>query len=443
MDKSDNLKELAKEIFNEALRAADPVEATHRHFRVKSNVIFAGGIDYFCDRFKRIYAVGAGKASAKMARAIEESLGDKLTGGLVIVKKGGLERLNKVEVREAGHPVPDRAGLEATTALMGLVSRLDKDDLVINLISGGGSALLTAPADGVPFEDKQAATELMLKAGMKIDGTNAVRKHLSKVKGGRLAKLAYPATLISLVLSDVIGDKLEVIASGPTVADPSTFAEALEWLKRYDLQDKVPALVRSHLEMGVKGRVEETPKPSDPVFKKSQDLVVGSNRLSLEAAEACARKRGLNTLLLTSSIQGEASTLAKFYASILSEILSGGRPVSRPACIIIGGEPTVTVRGNGKGGRSQELALAMAMEIEGLEGAMGLFAGTDGTDGPTDAAGAFADWQTIGRARALNLDARDFLDRNDSFHFFSKLSDLFVTGPTGTNVMDVHILIVD
>jgi glycerate 2-kinase len=441
MSRLSGLRQMAMDIFRDGLLAADPVEAVHRQFKVKGGLLQIGDVDYFLKQFHRIWVVGAGKASAKMARAIEESLDEKVSGGLVIVKYGCGEKLRRITLREAGHPLPDEKGLAATAELLEFLKKIGKDDLVINLISGGGSSLLAAPAEGISLADSQATTELMLRAGMKIDEVNAVRKHLSRITGGRMARAVYPATIISLILSDVVGDRLDVIASGPTVPDTSTFKDAVDLLGRFRILEQAPVSVRKHLESGASGKIEETPKPGDPAFERAQNLVIGSNLISLMAAKQRSHKLELNTVLLTSTVQGEARELAKIYAAVFREILKSGNPAPAPACVVMGGEPTVTVRGKGKGGRSQELALAIAMEIQDLEGAFFLAAGTDGTDGPTDAAGAFADWTTVSRAKNVGMDPADFLARNDSYNFFATLGDLIKTGPTGTNVMDVHLLI--
>jgi len=442
MARLDGLKQIGLDIFHQALRAADPVEAVHRSFRLKDTVLKIGEVDYFLNQFKAIRVIGAGKAGARMAKAIEESLADQISGGLVIVKYGHSETLKKIQAREAGHPIPDQAGLSATRELMQLAQKTGRDDLVINLISGGGSALLVAPADGISLEQKQIATELLLRSGMSINEINLIRKHISRVKGGRLARILSPATVISLILSDVIGDPLEVIASGPTAPDSTTYAQAIQLIKAHRLWEQIPESVGEILLLGAKGKLEETPRPDDPVFSRVQNIIIGSNLISLNSARYCAQKLGLNTVLLSSAIQGEARVLAKFYAGIFKEIIKSGNPVKPPACIIAGGEPTVTVKGKGKGGRNQELALAVAMEIAGLAGALFISAGTDGTDGPTDAAGAIADWETVSRAKSRNMDPAKYLAENDSYNFFYPLGDLIITGPTGTNVMDIHLLLI-
>ena len=440
--RQEGLKQMALDIFFEALRAADPMEAVHRYFKVKGALLQLKEIDYFLDQFRKIWVIGAGKASVRMAKAVEESLSERIYSGMVIVKYGYGEKLKKIEVYEAGHPLPDAQGLKATQKLLAFTEKINQDDLVINLISGGGSALLVAPEPGISLEDKQKLTQMMLEAGLRIDEMNTVRKHISRVKGGKLAQKIYPATLISLILSDVVGDSLEVISSGPTAPDPSTFSQTKEILSRYQLWEKIPLSIKKVIEEGIKGKREETPKPGDKIFARVQNLIIGSNYLSLKSACKFAQKLGFNTLILTSTIQGEVKELAKFYGSIFREVVKSGNPISPPACIIAGGEPTVKIRGDGKGGRAQELALAVAKEIDGLEGALFLSAGTDGTDGPTEAAGAVCDFNTISRARAREMDPEEYLSRNDSYHFFYPLGDLVITGPTGTNVMDIHILLV-
>jgi glycerate 2-kinase len=442
MDRITGLREVAEATFQEALLAADPVEAVLRNFRVKEDVLIVGDVDYFLSQFQRIFVVGAGKGAARMARAVEQVLGMRIHDGIVIVRQGYGERLGRIRVAEAGHPVPDQAGLKATSELISLVEQADENDLVICLISGGGSSLLVSPARDINLDDLQKATELFLSSGMSIQEINTVRKHISRIKGGRFAQKIFPATLITLILSDVIGDRLDVIASGPTVPDPSTFSQAVYILEKYKILDQMPARVRAVLEKGSSGDEPETPDETSEIFRRVQNLIVGSNRLSLKAAEYKARRMGMNTMILSSSIRGEAREVAKFYAALAEEILKSGSPVKAPACLIAGGEPTVTVRGSGKGGRNQELALAVALEIQNLPGIVFLSAGTDGTDGPTDAAGAFSDSETIIRARHRMINPQEYLDNNNSYEFFLNLGDLINTGPTGTNVMDIHLVLV-
>ena len=441
------MKSLAKlrndgmSIFQAGLKAADPVGAILRHVKLAGDTLEVGAKRYDLARYKGIYAVGAGKASARMAQALEQILGSRLRG-VVNVKYGHAVPLKVIKVNEAGHPVPDEAGVPGTLEMLRLLEQCDERSLVFFLVSGGGSALLPGPAKGLTLEDKQRTTQALLESGATIQEINAVRKHISRVKGGRLARVAYPATVVSLILSDVVGDSLDSIASGPTVPDPSTFADCLRVIEKYRIAEKIPPTVKSYLERGAKGGLEETPKPSDPVFQRVQNLIVGSNRLALVAAKEKAEELGYHGLILSSLIQGETRDAAGFHAAIGKEILETGNPVSRPACVISGGETTVTIGGDGLGGRNQEFALAAAIGIAGLEGIVMLSGGTDGTDGPTDAAGAWADGSTCARARAVGMNPMSFLADNDSYHFFQRLDDLLITGPTFTNVMDLRLILV-
>lgn len=436
------LRKKALDIFEAALRAADPAEAVLRHLRVERGALAAGGRRYPLDSFGRIYVVGAGKAGAAMARAVERLLGRRISAGLLNVKYGHTAKLRRIELNECGHPVPDRAGVDGAQRIAALVRQAGKDDLVICLVSGGASALLPAPAPPVTLEDKQETTRLLLACGAGIHEINAVRKHISLLKGGQLARLASPAGVLSLLLSDVIGDDLDVIGSGPTAPDASTFASARAVLVKYQLEDRVPRSVSERLRLGAAGQLPETPKASDEIFCKVQNVIVGSNRLAVEAAAARAREIGFRPVVLSTFIEGETREVARVHAAVAKEILASGRPARPPVCVISGGETTVTLRGSGLGGRNQEFALAAAIDLDGLPGVVLLSAGTDGTDGPTDAAGAIADGHTLRRARALGLDAAKHLAANDSYRFFEPLGDLIRTGPTNTNVMDIRLLLV-
>ena len=437
----ENVKDTCLAIFRAGLAAVDPQEAVKRVLRLSGDDLRVGERSYRVKDFKRIVVVGAGKAGAPMAQAVEGVLGDRLEGGLVIVKYGYTAALEKVEVVEGGHPIPDEAGQRGANDLLEMVKGLGEDDLVLCLISGGGSALLPVPVEGVGLAEKQETTKILLESGASIHEINAIRKHLSRIKGGWLAKAAAPATVVSLVLSDVIGDDLDVIASGPTVGDRSTFAECLRVIERYHLESRIPPAVWDHLQKGAAGTVQETPKPDDPVFRTAYHLIVGSNILCLEATARKAEELGYHTRILSSLVEGETREVAKAHGAILKEIIRTGKPLAPPACIISGGETTVTIHGKGKGGRNQEFVLACGMEIAGWEGAAVFSAGTDGTDGPTDAAGAFADWRMAERAQEMGLDPNAALRENDSYPFFERLGDLIITGPTNTNVMDVRILI--
>ena len=421
-------------ILRAALAAADPAAAVARHLSVKDGTLAAGRQRYRLDQFENIFVIGAGKASAAMARAVERLLGPRITGGVINVKYGDGGKLRRIELNPCGHPIPDENGMRGAERIAELARNAGPRDLLISLISGGASALLPLPAPPVTLEHKQRLTQMLLECGANIHEINCVRKHLSQIKGGQLARLAYPAAVLTLILSDVIGDDLDVIGSGPTVPDRSTFAEAAAILQKYNLWKKAPREIVTRIR-----RAEtETPKPGDPAFTRVQNLIVGSNRLAVDAAARQARQLGYRTLILSSYIQGETREIAKMHAAIAKEIVASGHPVRPPACIISGGETTVTIRGKGLGGRNQEFALAAAIEIDGLKGVTILSAGTDGTDGPTDAAGALATGDTV----RGNPDAQKYLSENDSYRYFESLGDLIKTGPTGTNVMDIRVILV-
>ncbi len=438
----DPLRRDAKKIFLHAVQAADPKNVLSSQVSVSGHSLRIGKCKFPLLKYERVWVAGAGKASAAMAVHLEKLLGSKIAGGVVNVKYGHGQKLKKIRVQEAGHPLPDEQGQAGAREMVRLLTGLGENDLVIFLISGGGSALLPYPAEGITLEEKQAVTNLLLGSGATIQEINTVRKHLSRVKGGGVAKIAYPATLVSLILSDVIGDPLDAIASGPTVPDPTTFEDGLRILNRYDLGGKIPPSVAAHLREGAEGKKEETLKEGDPVFAKVHNCVIGNSLLAMEAARKAARDLGYRTLLLSSMVEGEAREVAKVHSAISKEVLVSENPVSPPACIISGGETTVTLKGKGKGGRNQEFALSAALEIAGWEDILILSGGTDGTDGPTDAAGAFADGRTWIRGRTMGLDAWSFLKENDSYSFFRQLGDLLITGPTGTNVMDLQIVLV-
>jgi len=436
-------KKTLREIFMVGIRAVDPEEAVRCHIELSGNELRVGGCSYQLERFKRIFVTGFGKATAPMAKALEQILGERLTGGWITVKYGHGLPLKKIRVMEAGHPVPDQAGLEAARYILERLKVCTEHDLVLCAFSGGGSALCPAPRPPILLEEKQVTTRLLLECGADIFELNSLRKHMSLSKGGQLAKIVYPARVVSLFLSDVVGDPLDVIASGPTVADPGTFADCIRIIERYGLSEKLPASVLELLRNGASGLVEETPKPNDVVFERVQNLVVGSNRAALLASAQKASELGYVPLVLSSFVQGEAREIAQAFAAIGKEIVSSGHPVSAPACVLAGGETTVTIRGEGKGGRNQEFALAVALGLDGWPKISVLSAGTDGSDGPTEAAGAFAGADTCRNGAHKGLNPFDHLSRNDSYSFFKAIGDLFITGPTRTNVMDVICMIVD
>lgn len=442
------MRKAAEAIFSKAVAAVNPFEALKKTLHIQNNILKIKGPEgseksFDLDQVQRVFLIGTGKASVSMARAMEEMMNGRLTSGIIITKHGHGLPLKKTEVIEAGHPLPDQKGLEGAKKIQSLLKESGEKDLVIFLVSGGGSALLPLPSEGISLEEKEKTTQLLLDCGADIIEINTIRKHISQIKGGWLARWAYPSTVLTFILSDVVGDPLDSIASGPTVPDTSTFKEAWEILEKYDLVPKVPSSVRNHLAAGREGKIDETPKPGDGVFNKVHHRLIGSNIIALRAADAEAVSLGFNTLILSSSIVGEAREVARFHGSLAKEVFSSGHPVPKPACIISGGETTVTIKGHGKGGRNQEFVLAGAFEIMDLEKTVLLSGGTDGTDGPTDAAGAIADHTTIRRAQTLGLNAKAHLNNNDAYPFFEKLGDLLMTGPTQTNVMDVRILLME
>ena len=434
------VREQAMRLVRAALDAVDPARAVHEAVQREANLLRVGPATYDLGDYEHVYLIGGGKAGAPMAQAMAEILGSALTGGWVNVKEGHLAEGDLqpcLVIHEAGHPIPDERGQRGAAEVLRIARQATEHDLIFCLISGGGSALLPLPVDGITLADLQALTDALLRCGATINEINAVRKHCSQIKGGQLARAAYPATVIALLLSDVVGNPLDVIASGPTVPDTSTFAEAQAVIDRYQIEDVLPHSIRAHLRDGLEGRVAETPKAGDPAFERIRTTVIGSNAIAARAARAEAEAMGYHTLLLSTYIEGEAREVAKVFAAVGKSLVAEGWPLSLPACVIAGGETTVTVRGDGKGGRNQELALAAAIALQGWEGVTLVTLATDGTDGPTDAAGAIVDGETVMRAQALDLPAGDYLSRNDAYTFFDRLSDLIRTGPTNTNVNDL------
>ncbi|HLY20700.1 MAG TPA: glycerate kinase [Bryobacteraceae bacterium] len=420
------LRRQARSILRAALHAANPADAVTRRLAREDFT-----------RYRNVYIVGAGKAGASMGRAAERVLGRRIASGLLNVKYGHTAALRRIVLNECGHPVPDQRGVDGARRIAEIAAGAGQDDLVLCLISGGASALLPLPADPITLDEKQQTTKMLLSCGANIHEFNTVRKHISRIKGGQLARMAYPAQVLALLLSDVIGDDLDVIGSGPTAPDASTFARSRAILEHYGIFQRVPSSVRRRIAQGQSGAVPETPKPGDPIFSRVRNQVIGSNRLAVDAAAARARELGFRTLVLSTFIEGETREIARMHAALAREIVYSGRPLKPPACIITGGETTVTLRGDGLGGRNQEFVLAAAIDIAGLPNVVVLSAGTDGSDGPTDAAGAIADGRTLSR----DPRAPEFLARNDSYHYFEGLDDLVVTGPTNTNVMDVRLVL--
>lgn len=443
MTRTDNrLRKDAISIFRAGLAAVEPVEAVRSHLILDGSTLLAGEDAIPLPDHGRILVLGAGKAAAPMAAALEKLLGKRITQSLHVVKYGHLYPVERSTIIEAGHPVPDRNGLDGSRRILETAQSAEENDLVICLLSGGGSALLPCPAPPVTLEEKQETTRLLLASGASIGEVNAIRKHLSLIKGGGLAKAVYPARLLTLILSDVVGDPLDVIASGPTVPDPTTFQDALEIINSYGLRDKAPLSVVDRLVKGSTGGLTETPKEGSPEFEKTLNIIVANNDMALAAAHVEAKSLGYNASIIPYPVEGEAREEAEAHLEKVRDIISDGYPVAPPACLISGGETTVTLAGNGKGGRNLEYALASAIGLEGLDGVVLLSAGTDGTDGPTDAAGAIIDSRTTAKARAAGLDPGQYLENNDSYTFFEATGELFKTGPTLTNVMDIQIVVV-
>ncbi len=436
-----NRRSDALQVFQAALAAADSRAAVRRSLQLTDWLLIVDSTHIQLDNTSRMVTVGAGKASAQMAQVVEEILGERISAGLVSVKEGHGAATRMIEVREASHPLPDSRSLANGQAIIARVRGLSSQDVVLCLISGGGSALMEALGEGLSLEHLRTITGTLMHAGANIVELNCVRKHLSLIKGGQLARWAQPATVCSLILSDVVGDDLSSIASGPTCADPTTFADAIEVMRRFEVDRLSEAHdVNVYLERGVRGEVPDTPKPDDPLFGKVHNVIIGSNRLALEAAAQHARSLGYATELITAFLQGEAREVGKVLAAMAREKIVQG---AQRLCLLAGGETTVTVRGNGQGGRNQELVLSAALALDGIDGVTVLSAATDGGDGSSDAAGAMADGRTLRRARAAGLNAQHMLDQNDSHHFFQALNDQVVSGPTGTNVNDVVIMIID
>ncbi|MBW2120015.1 MAG: glycerate kinase [Deltaproteobacteria bacterium] len=437
----------AEEIFKGSLDAVDPYLAVKRFVRVEGNRLTLGledrvDVELDLTKYDRISLVGGGKATAPMAKAMENLMGEKIYKGMINVKYGFTQELAQTEIIEADHPLPDNNGVEGTKRILDFLQKAGEKDLIFSLISGGGSALLPQPAGKITLSEKQELTRGLLKCGASIDEINAVRKHISFSKGGQMARAASPATTINLMLSDVVGDRMDVIASGPFVPDTSTYKDVWGIFRKYDLKD-IPRAIHDHLTAGAEGRIPETPKADEPIFEKVFNFIVGSNILALESAKKKAEQFGYETLILSSMVEGETKEVARVHSAIAREIVKTGRPISPPACIISGGETTVTIHGDGLGGRNQEFCLAAAPDLVELPPRVVILSGgTDGNDGPTDAAGAVVDPFTVRRGRDMGMEAAEFLSNNDAYHFFEKTDELLMTGPTNTNVMDVRLVLV-
>ncbi|MGE5224551.1 MAG: glycerate kinase type-2 family protein [Omnitrophica WOR_2 bacterium] len=429
-------------ILFEAVQAVEPGQAIGKFCQREGSTFLVADQPYDLNHHPHVFLAGAGKAGAPMAVKVGNILGPYLTNGIVVVKEGylNISSLEKVKIYQAGHPIPDERGVQATHLIQGMLRECRQDDLVIYAISGGGSALLTSPVADVSLESLQELTNLLLSRGATINEINTLRKHLDEVKGGKLARIAGRATQLGFILSDVVGDPLDVIASGPTAPDPTTYSQAYEVLERYGLQDSVANEILKHIQAGMKGEIPDNPKEDDPLFTCVRNRIIGSNRQAAEAALEQARKEGFQTLILTNFLQGEARQAGQFLGSIARQVAVYGSPISRPACILAGGETTVTVTGNGSGGRNQEMALGAVHALAGLKDIALVTLATDGGDGPTDAAGAVVTGDTLERAHKNGMEPQANLKNNDAYHFFNRLGDLLKPGPTLTNVNDLTFL---
>jgi glycerate 2-kinase len=440
--KSKILQKQGLKIFKAGIRAVNPEKLIKRFLRKEKDKLYIGNRLYDLSKIRKVIVVGAGKGSAKMAKATEEVLGNRIHSGMVITKYGYLSGLRRIRLIQAGHPLPDKNGLKGTKKIIQLLKKAGKKDLVICLISGGGSSLLVAPVSKVSLEDKRKVTDLLLRCGAEISEINAIRKHLSKIKGGNLARLAYPARIVSLILSDVPNDRLDAIASGPTVADRANFYQCLKIIRKYDLSGKIPPSVDQYLKRSLGSKRNETPKDGSPFFRRVQNLIIGSNLLALKGCEEKARRLGYKTYLISKPVIGDNASAARKHIKLAFRIRKEGNPISAPACVISGGETTVKVSGSGWGGRNQEFVLVCARNAGKIRNFFILSASTDGTDGPTDVAGAFCDESSMKKAKDKLLNVDEFLENNDSYHFFKKIGGLIKTKPTGTNTMDVHLILI-
>lgn len=434
------LREDCGRIFRAGLAAVDPVKSVYRHCTREGDLFRIDDRTFDLSRFRDVVILGAGKAGAPMAAALETLLADRIIKGLVVVKYGHVQPLKTLELVEAGHPVPDKNGLEGAGRILSMAETADGETLVIGLLSGGGSALLPLPADGIRLEDKQETTRVMLACGASIHEINTVRKHISAIKGGHLAAAVHPANLACLVLSDVVGDDPDIIASGPMVPDRSTFAQCLEIVQKYGIEDRIPESVMTRLGNGAAKKIQETSKPADPLFDRVSHSIIACSRDALDAVAKEAETLGYTPCVLSGALQGETVKAAADHIEAARQIQQGRHLVSPPACILSGGETTVTMEIGGKGGRNQEFALKCALAIQGMDRIAVLSGGTDGTDGPTDAAGGLVDPFTVARAKSCGLDPLHHLHAHDAYPLLEAVGDLYKTGPTLTNVMDLRII---
>lgn len=436
-----NYRTIAEQIFLAGIDRVLPEKLITKDMVLKDNTLVIGNMSFSLEATKSIYVIGAGKASGMMASEVEKILGSRITGGHIVVKYGHSCKLKYIRISEAGHPIPDSNGFKATAAILKIAVKANSKDLVICLLSGGGSALLPDFPEGSSPEELIAINDLLINSGACIKEINAVRKHLSIIKGGQLARAVYPATLVSLILSDVPGDPLDVIASGPTVPDPTTYQQALDVLEKFLITGSFPEGIQTILKEGAAGLRPETPKPDDPVFEKTSNYLIGNNTLALEAAKQKALEYNINAVVIDNQLQGDTKSVSEYIVETALKFKDDKNEI-KPVCILFGGETTIKMTGKGLGGRNQHLALLCAELLQNQPGITILSAGTDGTDGPTDAAGAVVDSDTLNSALSKNIDTAKYLNEFDSYHFFKKAGGHIITGPTMTNVMDIIVVLV-
>ncbi|MCP4749183.1 MAG: glycerate kinase [Desulfobacteraceae bacterium] len=432
----------AMEIFQSGLKAVSAFDAVGRHLRRTNEKLYIADKVFDLRHVNRIIVIGAGKATAAMAQAVEQILGKRISDGLISVKYGHGLPLKYIRTIEAGHPIPDQNGMKAARQMLDMVKNTSAHDLVLVLLSGGGSALMPLPVESITLEEKQTLSDLLIGCGATIHQINAVRKHISAIKGGKLAQAVLPSSLVTLIISDVVGDDLDVIASGPTVPDRSTYHQCRQITDHYNITRDLPKSVQKHIENGLKKQFPETPKVSSANWSHVSNVIIANNYQAILAASQKAGKKGYRNLILSSRIEGETRIVAQVHGAIAREAATTGNPAPPPLCLLSGGETTVTVGNGGCGGRNQEFALAAALDIQGVEKIVVLSAGTDGTDGPTDAAGAIADHTTVQRSQKAGLEPFEHLNHHNAYPFFKKLDDLLITGPSQTNVMDLRIILV-
>jgi glycerate-2-kinase len=443
-------KHIAKSLYRTAIDSANPYNAVTNHIKRKGNILLIGQHKYNIAQYENIYVVGAGKAVGGMAQALEDILGNRITDGLISTSSPDVTSGRKIKISKSGHPIPDNNSVINAKRIKALLTVVDANDLVIYLASGGGSAMLTLPPEGITLKDMQVTSQLLLKSGATLQEMNCIRKHIDLVKGGQLARDAYPATIITLVISDVVGDQLNMISSGPTMPDPTVFTDAYGVLRKYKLLNKVPKSVRRRIERGLKELIPEIPKKNELYFRKTKAFLIGLNTMALNAMVQKAKSLGIDVVVNKEPITGEAHDVARSQAR---DVYRLAKKIKRPLFILSGGETTVTVKGNGVGGRNQEYTLAFALEMERLgfdrftqhrsgAGFICLSCATDGIDYIKEAAGAMVDGNSLNKARKLKLNSKRLLDNNDSYHFHKAIGTLIKTGPTNTNVNDIQIVVV-